>query len=71
MNAETKAQVRLILQTAGEFWNEAAVLVAVFSLLDRILRLEKLPSTTWTVGTLLVAVLSFFLGVLFKIWAKQ
>jgi hypothetical protein len=71
MREDTRAQVRLILQTGGEFWNEAAVLVAVFSLLEKILRLETLPSKTWALGTLVVSVLTFVLGVLLKIWGKK
>jgi hypothetical protein len=64
-------RLRILLKTSGDFWCEASVLVAVFSLLDKILRLERLPSSRWALGTLLITVVSFGIGTLLKIWAEE
>jgi hypothetical protein len=71
VNPETKVQVRVILRAAGEFWCEASVLVAVFALLDEILRVRRLPSSSWALGVLLVVVLTFDFGVLLKLWSRK
>jgi len=45
-----------LAEMAGEFLREAAVLIAVFGILDKVLRNEG-PTLAWTVAVLAVALI--------------
>jgi hypothetical protein len=59
----------IILETFGEFWCEAAVLVAVFGILDKILKHEDL-TWGWTAASLGCAILLLVFGTSFKLFAR-
>jgi hypothetical protein len=56
----------IVLETFGEFWCEAAVLVAVFGLLERIMKHEGL-----TVATIGCATLFLGVGIVLKTWSRS
>jgi hypothetical protein len=60
----------IILETVGEFWCEAAVLVAVFGLLDKVLRHEDLTAS-WAVRSLGCAIVLLVAGMMFKILGRD
>ena len=60
----------IVLETFGEFWCEAAVLVAVFGLLERIVKHEEL-GVAWTVATIGCATLFLGVGIVLTSWSKS
>jgi hypothetical protein len=60
----------IALQSLGEFWCEAAVLIAVFGPLERVLRRETL-TLEWIAETGAFARMLFAVGTLMKIWAAK
>jgi len=58
------------IESMGVFWCEASVLVAVFGLLDKIVKAE-LVSPLYAGKTLSAAVLFFWMGIVLKTWAKS
>jgi hypothetical protein len=52
---------RVVLETLGEFWCEASVLVAVFGLLDKVMKYEEL-TLAWAGKTLGCAILLLVTG---------
>jgi hypothetical protein len=67
---ESGESITVILQTLGDFWCEAAVLVEVFGLLDEILRHEAL-SLSWTMKTIACAIVLLLTGTVFRVWARH
>jgi hypothetical protein len=59
----------VFLETSGEFCCEAAVLVAVFGLLDRVVKYEDL-TWRWTVAALGCAVVLLVVGMMFEVLAR-
>ena len=59
----------IVLEAVGDFWCEAAVLVAVFGLLDRIMRHEDL-TLSWSVGAVASAFGLLTVGIGVKIWSR-
>jgi hypothetical protein len=59
----------IVLEAVGDFWCEAAVLVAVFGLLDRIMRHEEL-TLSWSVGAVASAFGLLAVGIGVKIWSR-
>jgi hypothetical protein len=60
----------IVLDTFGEFWCEAAVLVAVFGMLERIMKHEEL-TIAWTVAALGCATLFLGVGIVLKTWSRS
>jgi hypothetical protein len=60
----------IILKTFGDFWCEAAVLVAVFGVLERVLRHEEL-TVTWTAAPIGCATLFLAVGIVLRIWSDS
>jgi hypothetical protein len=60
----------IALEAIGDFWREAAVLVAVFGLLDRMTRHEDL-TLSWGVGALASALGLLALGIGVRIWSRS
>jgi len=58
-NNKGRRRARLV----GDALREAAILIAVFGMLDKFLR--DGPSLAWTAGVLGAALLSFVLGIMF------
>jgi hypothetical protein len=59
----------IVLEAVGDFWCEAAVLVAVFGLLDRIMRHEDL-TLRWSVGAIASAFGLLAVGIGVKLWSR-
>jgi hypothetical protein len=60
----------IALEAIGDFWCEAAVLVAVFGLLDRITRHEDL-TLSWSAGAVVSALGLLAVGIGVRIWARS
>jgi hypothetical protein len=60
----------VVLETFGDFWCEAAVLVGVFGLLDEILR-HGAVRLAWAEKTLACAILLLVTGMAFRVWATS
>jgi hypothetical protein len=60
----------IVLETFGEFWCEAAVLVAVFGLLERIMKYEEL-TVACTVATIGCATLFLGVGIVLETWSRS
>jgi hypothetical protein len=67
--AEHERARSTILETFGELWCEAVVLVAVFGLLDKIVKHEDL-TLAWTAASLGCAILLLVFGTSFKLLAR-
>jgi len=59
----------IVLGTFADFWCEAAVLVGVFGMLDKILKSEGL-TFAWTVKSLGCAIVFLSLGTILKLWIR-
>jgi hypothetical protein len=59
----------IVFETLGDFWCEAAVLVSVFGLLDKILKPDGL-TVPWTFKSLGCAIVFSSLGVTLKVLAR-
>jgi hypothetical protein len=68
MRAEPESAITL--QSLGECWCEAGVLVAVFGPLEKLLRQESL-TLNWIAMSGGPAMILFALGTLLKIWAVK
>ena len=60
----------ILFETLGDFWCEAAVLVAVFELLDDVIKHDRL-SVLWTIKTLGCAIVLLSLGTVIRISARN
>ena len=60
----------VILESLGDFWCEAAVLVGVFGLLDEVLRHDSL-SLAWAAKTVGYVILLSLAGMACRIWARS
>jgi hypothetical protein len=59
----------VVFETLADFWCEAAVLVAVFGLLDKILNADGLP-LAWALKALGCAIVFLSLGAVLKVLAR-
>jgi hypothetical protein len=60
----------IVLEAVGDFWCEAAVLVAVFGLLDRIMRHDEL-TPSWAFTAIAAAIGLLFIGIAVRIRARS
>ncbi len=60
----------IAINTFAEFWCEAAVLVAVFGLLDKVMKHEDL-SSLWTAATLSCAIVFLVIGTVLRILGRD
>ncbi len=60
----------IALESIGDFWCEAAVLVAVFGLLDKIMK-DQVPTVEWAMAVMGSAILFVGAGIFFKSLAKS
>jgi len=60
----------IVLETSADFWCEAAVLVAVFGILDKMLRSDAV-TFVWALKTLGCAIVFLFLGMTLRTWARR
>jgi hypothetical protein len=60
----------IALEAVGDFWCEAAVLVAVFGLLDRIMRHDDL-TLGWGFTAIAVAIILLLIGIAVRIRARS
>jgi hypothetical protein len=60
----------ILFETLGDFWCEAAVLVAVFGLLDDVIKHDRL-SLVWTIKTLGCAIVFLSFGTLIRNSARN
>ncbi len=58
-----------VLESFGDFWCEAAVLVAVFAILGKLLKHERL-TWAWAVATVGCATIALMLGILLTLIAR-
>ena len=60
----------ILFETVGDFWCEAAVLVAVFGLLDDVIKHDRLD-LLWGTKTLGCAIVFLAFGTLIRMWARN
>ena len=60
----------IALEAVADFWCEAAVLVAVFGLLDRIVRHDEL-TPSWAFTAVAAAIVLLFIGIAVRIRARS
>jgi hypothetical protein len=66
----TTSKKSIALEAVGDFWCEAAVLVAVFGLLDRIMRHDEL-TLSWGFTAIAAAITLLVIGIAFRLRARS